>query len=282
MKVLVTGAGGFIAGSVIPKLLEQNIHVIAMSRARKSVEEKPWYEHVEFIEADVSDDVENWYEHLNRPDVMIHLAWDLLNEFSNSAHISQILPKHCAFLDNLLTNGLRELTVTGTCLEYGRVNGLLDENMITNPSLPYAIAKDTLRNYLLGPHSSYKSNIKWVRLFYMYGEGQSSNSLIPQLEQAISSGAREFNMSSGEQIRDFLHVSKVADYIIKVACNVRSIGIVNCCSGKPVSVRTLVENHVKKSGAKISLNLGYYKIPEYEALAFWGCDKKLNSCLGVE
>ena len=58
---------------------------------------------------------------------------------------------------------------------------------------------------------------KWIRLFYMYGEGQNPNSLLSQLQTALQNGDQEFNMSGGEQERDYLPIEKVAEYIVTIA-----------------------------------------------------------------
>ena len=48
------------------------------------------------------------------------------------------------------------------------------------------------------------------------------------------------------------------------------IGAVNICSGKPISVRRLVEQWLDENNYKIELNLGHYPYPDYEPMAFWG------------
>ena len=87
----------------------------------------------------------------------------------------------------------------------------------------------------------YPFSFKWVRLFYMYGKGQNPNSLLSQLDKAIANGDKAFNMSGGEQVRDYLPVEKVAEYIVKVALQDKINGVINCCSGEPVSVKEFEE-----------------------------------------
>jgi len=50
----------------------------------------------------------------------------------------------------------------------------------------------------------------------------------------------------------------------------KNIGIVNICSGKPKSVRSLVEQWVSENDWNIQLELGYYPYPDYEPMEFWG------------
>jgi dTDP-6-deoxy-L-talose 4-dehydrogenase (NAD+) len=122
-------------------------------------------------------------------------------------------------------------------------------------------------------------SFKWIRLFYLYGSGQSKDAILEQLKTAISRGEKMFNMSPGEQLRDYLPVERVADCIVRIALQEKVQGIVNCCSGKPISIRRLVEDYIRVCGAEIALNLGYYDYPEYEPRAFWGDTRKLSAIL---
>ena len=115
--------------------------------------------------------------------------------------------------------------------------------------------------------------------FICMARGQSANSLIPLLEKAVQNGDPVFNMSGGEQLRDYLKVEEVAAIIAQVALQQQVQGIINCCSGKPISVRTLVERYMRDNNLSIPLNLGYYPYPDYEPMAFWGNADKLSQIL---
>ena len=116
----------------------------------------------------------------------------------------------------------------------------------------------------------------------MYGKGQNPKSLLSQLDKAISEGKEEFNMSGGEQERDYLPVEKVAEYIVKIAVQNDELGMINCCSGKPIKVKELVEDHVRSKHATIKLNLGFYPYTDYEPMRFWGDTKRLKTILNNE
>ena len=116
-------------------------------------------------------------------------------------------------------------------------------------------------------------NLKWLRLFYMYGNGQHEKSIIPQLIAAIDRGDEVFNMSAGEQLRDYLTVEQVSKKIIQYSLKDDTNGIYNICSGKPISIKKLVQNYIKKKNSEIKLNLGYYPYNDYEPIAFWGSNK---------
>ena len=113
----------------------------------------------------------------------------------------------------------------------------------------------------------------------MYGKGQNPNAIFSQLEVALKKRDKVFNMTGGEQLRDYLAVEKVAEYIVKISLQNKIAGIINCCSGKAISIRELVENYLAEKGGKIELNLGHYHYPDYEPMAFWGDDQKLRKIL---
>lgn len=278
MKILVTGATGFIGQHVLKALLDAGHEVIATGTDASKAATIPALTGVLFIpyRFPLSGDSQNMFQLFDEPDAVIHLAWQGLPNYKSTFHLDQNLFPHFLFLKNLVVNGLKNLTVTGTCFEYGMQSGPLSEEMPTVPANPYALAKDSLRRFLEALKVEHDFSLKWIRLFYMYGKGQSANSLIPLLDQAIDRGDSVFNMSGGEQLRDYLPISKVAEYICRIALQFNTVGIVNCCSGTPISVRRLVEEHIKKRGVSIKLNTGYYSYPDYEPMAFWGDNQKLK------
>ncbi len=280
MKILVTGSTGFIGNAVIAELLSQNIAVVATSREETKAKKYNWYEKVEYIESDLlALHPKNFYEEFRKPTHVIHLAWEGLPNYKDWFHFERNLPHSYHFLKNLVENGLQNLTVTGTCFEYGMVNGCLHEAMPTNPQNPYGLAKDSLRKYLFFLQQKMSFRLQWVRLFYMYGQGQSEKSILSQLDKALQRGDKVFNMSGGEQLRDYLPVSEVAKRIVQLAIHPTTNGIYNCCSGQPISIRKLVENHLASRQQQIELNLGYYPYPDFEPMAFWGDTTKYNESI---
>jgi len=281
MKVLITGATGFIGNYVIEELLKYNVEIVATSSNEEKAKQQLWFDNVKYIPFDFNhfDLTTNYFLYFNEPDVAIHLAWEGLPNYKSSFHTEKNLPIHKAFLKNLITNGLKDLTVTGTCLEYGMQEGCLSEDMPALPSNPYSTAKNELRKSIEEFQHEYSFSFKWIRLFYMYGEGQNENSLLSQLDKALANNDKVFNMSKGEQTRDYLPVETVAEYIVKIALQKNVDGIINCCSSVPISIKEFVEAYLKETGKSIKLNLGYYPYTDYEPMHFWGSAEKLKKAL---
>jgi dTDP-6-deoxy-L-talose 4-dehydrogenase (NAD+) len=277
MNVVVTGAPGFIGRHVVAQLEEVGVSPTLVCRPGSS--KTAGFSRHRVVEMDIADAPPDAYDRVGGPDVVIHLAWGGLPNYSSQRHLDHELPAQRAFLENLLVAGLGSLTVTGTCLEYGLQSGSLREDMPTAPVTAYGSAKDELRKELQRRRQNRPFHLTWARLFYLYGEGQAAGSLLPQLESAIARGDATFNMSGGQQLRDYLPVEGAARYLVALAMNGRDNGVVNVCSGRPVAVRELVEAAVRSHGSSIQLNLGHFPYPEYEPMSFWGDPEKLTRIL---
>ena len=277
LKIAVTGASGFIGRYVLAELARQQVDVVAVTRdaARLAGAGLPG----RIVEMDMAAPGADCFDRLGRPDVLIHLAWDGLPNYKSLHHFETELPRQFRFLRAMVEAGLPSLLVTGTCFEYGMQSGALPEDLPTQPTNPYGFAKDALRRQLEFLKAVKPFNLTWARLFYMYGEGQPASSLWPQLKNAVLRGERSFNMSGGEQLRDYLPIQEVARLIASLARRQGDAGCVNVCAGKPVSVRSLVEGWIKENGWVIGLNLGHYPYPDYEPMAFWGDRRRLDAIL---
>lgn len=279
MKVLVTGATGFVGRHVVAELLSRQYKVIAVARNADSAKKMPWYSKVTFIACNIHDaDIKSW-QTLVTADAVIHLAWPGLPNYTELFHFEENLPAAYRFLKKLVISGLRHVLVAGTCAEYGMQSGPLSEEANTMPVTPYGLAKDTLRKFLQELQKKHDFSLQWARLFYIYGPGQYSDSVLSQLDKAIDSKEATFNMSEGKQLRDYLPVEDVARYLVSIIEHRELSGIINCCSGEPISIRNLVEKRITERKADIKLNLGYYPYPDYEPMEFWGDRRKLDSIL---
>lgn len=278
-RVAVSGASGFLGRHVLRALFDAGIRVVALSRTPDTLAGVS--DRLDIVEFDISDPATDIFDRLGRPDVLLHLAWDGLPNYRSLHHFEAELPKHYAFLKSLIGDGLKSVVVTGTCFEYGLQSGSLSENTETRPVTPYGFAKDQLRRQLQFLQDQLAFRLTWARLFYTYGRGQAESSLWSQFQSALSQKRTSFDMSGGEQLRDFLPVEKIAEHLVHLTLLQTNAGVVNVCSGRPTSVRTLVENWVEESGVNISLNLGHYPYPDYEPMEFWGDSGKLTALTGA-
>jgi nucleoside-diphosphate-sugar epimerase len=279
MKIAVTGASGFVGKQVVAELQYRSIPATLVTRDSLKLFALTTNCNIAII--DIKNPPLNSYELMGSPDTLIHLAWDGLPNYKSLHHFEEELPNQFQFLKLLIESGLKNLVVTGTCFEYGMQSGSLTEDVRSQPTISYAFAKDILRSQLEYLQQIRPFNLTWARLFYVYGNGQSEKSLLPQLKQSVERGEKFFNMSGGEQLRDYISVTEVAKHLVSLATRMRNDGIINVCSGKPISIRKLVEHWIEKNNWSIDLNLGYYPYPAYEPMAFWGNRNKLDRKIGT-
>jgi dTDP-6-deoxy-L-talose 4-dehydrogenase (NAD+) len=282
MTVLVTGATGFVGRHLIAALLAKGFKVRAASRNIEAARAMPWFDEVEFVTADIHApdlDVESLADGM---DAIAHLAWTGLPNYQALFHFERNLPLDYAFLKRVIEAGVSQVLVTGTCFEYGLQSGPLSEAVAAQPCTPYGLAKHTLRLFLEALQRERAFTLQWARLFYLYGEGQNPNSLLASLDRAIDAGDTQFDMSMGDQLRDYLEIRQAASRLASLIAHRNVDGVINCCSGQPVSVRALVEQRVRQRQSSIVLNLGHYGYSAHEPMAFWGVAQRISQLAGEE
>jgi len=277
LKVAVTGATGFIGRHVVAELVRRSIAPVLVLRPSSTLPAE--MASLPVARIDLAKPPADAYEAMARPDALIHLAWGGLPNYRSLHHFETELPQQYAFLRQLVEAGLPRLAVTGTCFEYGMQCGPLHEGLEPRPTNPYGLAKDMLRQQLDYLRQQRPFQLTWLRLFYLFGEGQAAGSLYAQLRQAAARGDASFDMSGGEQLRDYLQVTEVARQLVSLSLMDPAAGIVNLCSGTPISVRSLVERWIDEHRWSIRPNLGRFPYPEHEPMAFWGDATKLKQCL---
>ena len=174
MKILVTGANGYLGQGIVKQLLNDGQEVIAADFTANNIDSR-----AKVKECDLFS-VTNPYEYFGEPDVLLHLAWR--NGFVHNAlsHIED-LPYHYKFLKAFFDAGVSQVAVLGTMHEVGFFEGSINENTPTNPQSLYGIAKDALRNAVKVMANGTNTVVQWVRGYYIVGNSQFGCSIFSKI-----------------------------------------------------------------------------------------------------
>lgn len=268
---LVTGAGGYIGSHVTKELLDRGHKVLAIDSHFERVDKRAIK-----VVTQIFDNKNIWNELPIKPDVLIHLAVRDGFNHNSSAHFED-LPKNYFFFKTMIEAGLKQLIIMGTMHEVGYFEGMIRENTPTNPANLYGISKNALRQCL----STIKTDavIQWLRGFYVVGDDKFNHSIFAKILAAEEKGLSTFPLNSGKNQYDFLDINELAKQIVLISEQTKITGIINCCSGKPVSLRKQVEWFITKNHLKIKPEYNVFPDRPYDSPIIYGDVSKINQIL---
>lgn len=273
MKVLITGACGYMGLHVVKEALDAGHEVYAVDIRLNGLDERAHIPDIQIFSGD--PDI---YEKAGRPDVCIHLAWQ--DGFvHNSAKHMENLSSHFTFLKNMIDGGCKRIAVMGTMHEVGFWEGAIDENTPCNPMSQYGIAKNALRQAILQYAANKDANIYWLRAYYILGDDRRNNSIFAKMLQAADEGKTEFPFTSGTNMYDFITVDQLAKQIVAASTQDEITGIINVCTGKPITLRQQVESFIQEKGLNLTLKIGAYPDRPYDSKIVYGDAEKINKIL---
>jgi len=242
MKVFVTGASGFIGSHVTRALLSRGHSVAVLTKSA----DIPWRLQDIWGKLEKNpgklDDLESLRLALKeiQPEACIHLAWYAEpGKYLESPENLNCLKTSLELFHELVQVECKQIVGAGTCAEYANSSEPLKEDSPTGPATPYASAK--LSCLMLGRQLAElaKIHFAWGRIFYPYGPMEDERRVIPALIKSLTKG-EFFPATSGEQVRDYIHVEDVADAFCVLA-EKQAHNVFNICSGQPRTLRQLLE-----------------------------------------
>jgi nucleoside-diphosphate-sugar epimerase len=242
MKVLVTGATGFIGAWVARALIESGHSVRATERTGSSRHRlEGMADRIEWVTADVFDDPRVDRRALcTGIDLCVHAAWYAVpGRYLEASENVSCLTGTLALFDAAAEAGVPRVAFVGTCFEYDFEYGYLSETTPTRPASLYAAAKTSTR--LLCEQMARQRGVSftWVRPFYQYGPFEDPRRLVPHVIDTLLAGG-EAAITRGTQVRDFLHVAEA----------------VNIGSGQPDTVREIVHTIGELIGGPVRIKFG--------------------------
>lgn len=272
LKILVTGANGYLGQGIVRSILNNGHCVVATDFNTQFVDER-----AERIACNLFE-VDNPYSFFGEPDVLLHLAWRDGFVHYSSAHIDD-LPKHYAFIKKMVDGGIQQVAVMGSMHEIGFFEGSINESTPCHPTTPYGIGKNALRD--LTQMICKQNNIvfQWLRGYYIVGNSKFGSSIFSKITAAVDEGKTEFPFTLGQNQYDFIDYPDFCAQVAAVVGQKNEQGIINICSGKPEKLADRVERFIKENDYRIKLRYGAFPDRPYDSKAIWGNDTKIRKIM---
>lgn len=272
MRILITGANGYIGTGVVKALLSLNQDVIATDFSIVDIDT-----HTKAIAGNIFE-IDNPFEYFDKPDVVLHLAWRNGFVHNSDTHLGD-LSNHYKFLSKMAESGVKKIVALGSMHEIGFWEGRIKDDTPCNPMSLYGISKNALRESLELLCKQKNILFQWIRGYYIVGNSEKGASIFSKITAAEKDGKTEFPFTTGKNQYDFIDYDEFCNQIANVTINNEVLGIINCCSGVPESLASRVERFIKDNQYKIKLNYGAFPDRPYDSLAVWGDNSKIQRIL---
>jgi nucleoside-diphosphate-sugar epimerase len=281
MKVLVTGAAGFVGREVVRQLSIGGHEVVAVARTpeqlNRIVAQRSKISKISRVAVDLdsSDSVCHLLRN-TRPDALIHLAWyanpgNYLTSHRNLACIGMTT----GLVEATLAAGCRKLILVGSCAEYAPQGRPVIESDPVDPRTLYAACKHSAWSVARVMAAETDAQLAWARIFHVHGPGEHERRLIPWVAGQLGAGI-PVSLTDGSQMRDHLHVSDVAAGLVAML-RPGAAGIYNVCSGQPVQLRSVLETVGDIVGRRDLLKFGVLPHRPNEAMYLAGSPGRLRA-----
>lgn len=272
MKILVTGANGYLGSGIVKSIIETGNDVIAVDFAVDHIDKRAIRLTCNLFE------LADPFNYFGKPDVLLHLAWrDGFVHYSN-AHIED-LPKHYEFIKKMAESGCKHIAVMGSMHEIGFFEGSVNENTPCHPTTPYGVGKNALRDLTEMICKEQNIVFQWLRGYYIVGNSKYGSSIFSKITAAVEEGKKEFPFTLGQNQYDFIDYLDFCNQVAAVVNQNQEQGIINICSGRPEKLADRVERFIKDNHYDIKLQYGVYPDRPYDSKAIWGDNTKIEKIM---
>ena len=273
MKIVVTGASGYLGTGVVKQLCDDGMEVIAVCHSRIDIVDG----RAKIKQCDIFS-LNNPYQFFEEPDVLLHMAWRNGFVHNDPSHMED-LPKHYNFIKKMIDGGCKHIAVIGTMHEVGFFEGSIKEDTPTHPESLYGISKDALRNAVKLICKNTGATFQWLRGYYIVGNSEYGCSIFSKITEAEKKGQEFFPFTMGINQWDFIDYEEFAKQVVAVVKQDKVNGIINICNGRPEKLADRVERFIEENKYRIRLEYGKFPDRSYDSKAVWGDNSKIEKIM---
>jgi len=176
----------------------------------------------------------------------------------------------------------------GSMHEVGFFEGAVTADTPCDPLSLYGVSKNALRKAMMIEAKQGDFALYWLRGFYIYGDDARGSSIFAKLTQAAAEGKTEFPFTTGKNEYDFIEIDDLARQIVSAAtqgfrgAKEPVTGIINVCSGKPMTLAERVETFISENGLNMKLQYGVFPDRPYDSKYIWGDDTIIRKILAQD
>ena len=260
MKVLVTGAAGFLGSHLTEKLIESGNKVRALMHYDSNnnwgwLENSKYKKEIEFVVGDIRD-FDSVYSTMKDVDEVFHLAALIgipYSYLSPLAYIKTNIEGTYNVIQSAKLLNTKNIIITSTSETYGSAQYIpIDENHPNVGQSPYSATKIGADNLAISFYRSFGLPIKIVRPFNIYGPRQSARAIIPSIGVQILNDIKEIKLGNLEATRDLTFVTDTVNGFIEISKEAKLNGeITNIGMNHEISIKDLVDKIAKIVNKKI-------------------------------
>lgn len=232
MKVLVTGANGFVGRPTACAIAERGHEVLAPASRQSDPANGLDLFDAKAVEA---------YFREYQPEGLVHLAWDTTPSayWETPANLTWTATS-LRLLEAFSQYGGKRAVIAGTSAEYSWKGSepLNETTTPLDPSSLYGVSKDSLRRILEAWAPGAGLSLAWGRIFCPYGPNEKSSRLIPKIITRLEFG-ETIPFDSGSLIRDFLHTEELGQAFAALLDSPYE-GAINLGSGEELLIREIL------------------------------------------
>lgn len=238
MKVLLTGASGYLGRHVLRALQRRGIDTVATGRRRS-----PALQGCTFIEADLLqvNSAQTLVEQSGATH-LLHLGWYVEHgKYWLSPLNFEWVQASMRLVDAFCRQGGKRIVGAGTCAEYDWSYGYMHEGLTPYaPATVYGVAKNASRQLLQEQCKSFGASFAWGHIFFPFGLDEGPQRLVPSLMRVFQGESPPFGVNANAY-RGMLPVNDAAEAFVELLLSDQT-GMVNICSGEPVAISDVVRS----------------------------------------